>query len=451
MLGKELLVRLESDTAKEIFTRLYGADGFEAASQRYSSLIEEFMRDKPDWFPHSIFPEAGGDIHVFSAPGRTELGGNHTDHNQGKVLAASVQLDVATIVAPRQDKKVFFRSTGFPDVEVDLSDLSMRQDEKGTAAALIRGIAFEFDKLGVHVGGFSSNAASQVLPGSGLSSSAMLEVLFGKIFDRLYGKGKMSAPEIAKIGQRAENNYFGKPCGLMDQIACATGGAVAIDFENLSNPKIKQVDFNPLALGITLCVVDTKGNHADLTADYAAIPAEMKAVAASLGKTVLRELDYKTVLAKAEQIRKIAGDRALLRAFHFFNENNRVDTMLKALENLDQAMHKEEKQMFLGTFVEQVNSSGDSSWEMLQNIYAPHNPREQGISLALALTRNFIQTSCRNRGACRVHGGGFAGTIQTYIPVERLSLYREQMETFFGQGSVTVLSIRPAGAAELDF
>ncbi|MCL2833010.1 MAG: galactokinase [Treponema sp.] len=451
MLGKELLVRLDSETAKEIFTRLYGESGIEAAYQRYSSLIEEYLRDKPGWFPYTRFPEASGDIHVFTSPGRTELGGNHTDHNQGKVLAASIQLDAVAIAAPRHDNLVFLRSKGFPDTEADISDLTMQPSEKGTAAALIRGIAFEFKKLGFSIGGFSANAASLVLPGSGLSSSASLEVLIGKIFDCFFNKGKMSALQIAQIGQKAENNYFGKPCGLMDQVACASGGAVAIDFKDLANPVVTQVDFDPAALDFALCVVDTGGNHADLTADYAAIPAEMKAAAASLGKQVLRELDLKTVISNSVQIRKAAGDRALLRAFHFYNENDRVDAMLSSMEMMNRAALTEEKQKFLASFMEQVNSSGNSSWELLQNIYAPHYPLEQGISLALALTRNYLQSRCKNRGVCRVHGGGFAGTIQAYIPMDSINGYRDHMESIFGPGSVTVLNIRPVGVAELEF
>ena len=450
MLGKELLVRLDSDIANDVFTSLYGVDGVEAARLRYSSLIEEFMRDKPDWFPRSEFPEAGGDIRVFTSPGRTELGGNHTDHNQGKVLAASVQLDTVAVAAPRQDKIVFYRSTGHPDVKVDLSDLSVRPSEKGTADALVRGIAAEFQKKGAPIGGFSANAASLVFPGSGLSSSAMLEVLIGKIFDCLFGKGKMSALEIAQIGQKTENNYFGKPCGLMDQIACAYGGAVAIDFRDISNPDVTQLDFNPSVLGTSLCVVNTGGSHSDLTADYAAIPNEMKAVAACLGKKVLRELDRKTVLEHAAQIRKTTGDRALLRAMHFFSENSRVDSMLEAMMEMNRAMLNEDKQKSLGSFIDHVNQSGDSSWEMLQNIHAPANPFEQGISLAIALTREFLETSCRNRGACRVHGGGFAGTIQAYIPSRAMPEYKKLMESFFGPGSVTNLNIRSAGVAELE-
>ena len=451
MHGKELLARLDSVGADDTFIKLYGPEAADAARRRYKNLVEEFIRDTNDWFPRSEFPEAAGNLRVFSAPGRTELGGNHTDHNRGKVLAASIQLDSVAIVAPRQDKKVFFRSVGHPDVVVDLSDLSMRPEERGNSESLVRGIAAEFAERGRSVGGFSMNAASQVLSGSGLSSSATLEVLLGRIFDCLFGDGKMSALEIAQIGQKAENNYFGKPCGLMDQTACASGGAVAIDFENPIEPTLSQVNFDLSILGTALCVVNTGGNHADLTADYAAVPNEMKSVAACFGKTILRELDLKTVLDNAMEIRKKAGDRALLRAIHFFNENQRVDAMLSALEEINSSFLPENGQRALGVFLTQVNRSGDSSWELLQNIYPPHNPMEQGISLALALTKDYLEKFCRNRGACRVHGGGFAGTIQAYIPMDALSDYQKQMETFFGQGSVTVLKIRPVGVVELEF
>jgi galactokinase len=292
-----------------------------------------------------------------------------------------------------------------------------------------------------------------VLPGSGLSSSAAVEVLIARIFDNLFGKGKRSALELAQIGQKAENVYFGKPCGLMDQTACASGGAVAIDFKDPEKPLVRQINFDPAAAGFALCVVDTRGSHADLTADYAAIPAEMKAVAAFFGKTVLRELDAETVLAHAAEIRKAGGDRALLRAFHFFDENRRVDAMLSELEKMNAAPSPGEvpspgeKQKALGAFLKIVNQSGDSSWELLQNIYSPKNSCEQGISLALALTKGFLAGA----GACRVHGGGFAGTIQAYVPLDALDAYRARMEAFFGAGSVTVLRIRPVGAAELSF
>ena len=444
MTGKTLLEVIQTDKAAPVFENLYGPGNTESARRRYTGLIEGIL--DPNGFPAADFPETRGPLRVFTAAGRTELGGNHTDHNRGKVLAASIQLDSVAIVAPRADKKVFFRSAGYPDVSVQLvkadgsADLESKPEERGTTEALVRGIAAELTRRGVAIGGFSANAASTVLPGSGLSSSAAVEVLFGRIFDSLYGGGKRSALELAQIGQITENNYFGKPCGLMDQTACASGGAVAIDFGDPFHPLVKQINFNPEAAGYALCVVDTHGSHADLTEDYAAIPAEMKAVAAFFGKTVLREVDPKDVLVHAAEIRRAAGDRALLRAIHFFNENRRVDAMLAALSAAD-----------IHTFLDLVNQSGDSSWELLQNIYAPKYPGEQGVSTALAITLDFIATETRGSGACRVHGGGFAGAIQAYIPLDYLDTYKARMEAVFGCEAVTPIRIRPIGAAELNF
>ncbi|GHT84716.1 galactokinase [Spirochaetia bacterium] len=442
MTGKRLLDAIQSAKAAPIFEELYGPGGVETARRRYAGLIEGIL----EGFPVTEFPETQSPLRVFTAAGRTELGGNHTDHNRGKVLAASIQLDSVAVAAERQDKKVFFRSAGYPDVLVNLAkadgsaDLEQRSEERGTTESLVRGIAAELTRRGTAVGGFSANAASTVLPGSGLSSSAAVEILFGCIFDKLYGGGRRSALELARIGQIAENTYFGKPCGLMDQAACASGGAVAIDFKDPAQPKVTRIHFDLAAAGYALCVVDTYGSHAGLTEDYAAIPAEMKAVAAFFGKTVLREVDPGEIPAHAAEIRKAAGDRALLRALHFFNENKRVDAMLAALERKD-----------IPRFLDLVNQSGDSSWELLQNIYAPKHPEEQGVSTALALTRSFIETETLGLGACRVHGGGFAGAIQVYIPQERLSAYKARMEAVFGCEAVTPIRIRPVGAAELRF
>jgi galactokinase len=388
-------------------------------------------------FPGEEFPETAGDLRVFSVPGRTELGGNHTDHNQGKVLAASIQFDAVAVAVPRPDMQVFFRSKGHPDVKIDISDLSVNEAEKGNTEALVRGIATELAARKLPLRGLTANADNMVLCGSGLSSSAVVEILIGKIFDSLYGDGKTSALELAKIGQKAENLYFGKPCGLMDQTACATGGAVAIDFEDPDNPQVKGIGFDPASAGFALCIVNTKGSHAYLTADYAAIPTEMKAAAFFFGKHVLRELDEKTFFSHLPELRSAVGDRAILRAMHFFSENRRVDAMLAALEG-----------KAIDTFLALVRESGDSSWELLQNIYSHKKLAEQGMGLALALTKNFLASG---KGACRVHGGGFAGTIQAYIPMERLIDYRNLMEGIFGIGALTVLRIRPMGAIELDF
>jgi galactokinase len=455
MTGKELYDRIGG--AEALFETLYGKDGVEGARRRYGALCE------------GMADIEGGDAGVFrffTAAGRTELGGNHTDHNRGKVLAASIQLDQAAVVVPRGDGVVFFRSTGFPDVKVRLSgpdggpDLSPREGERGTTEALVRGIAAEFAAREIVVGGFSANADSTVLPGSGLSSSAAVEVLLGRIFDSLYGGGTRGALEIAQMGQRAENGYFGKPCGLMDQAACAFGGAVAIDFGDAEHPAVTRIGFDPAAAGYAVCVVDTRGSHADLTPDYAAIPGEMKAAAAFFGKETLSELDRETVLAGAAELRGVCGDRSLLRALHFFDENRRVDAMAAALKKMaateDAAGHAAGQSGHAAFFdyLDLVNESGDSSWELLQNVYPPANPAAQGLGVALALSRDCfrkqgLRGAGRDRCACRVHGGGFAGTIQAYMPLDALGVYRRRMEAVFGEGAVTALRIRPLGAVEL--
>jgi galactokinase len=454
MTDKGLLEKINSKHASEIFDELYGEPEIDAARQRYKTLIMGISKN--GGFPDSEICEAAEHLRVFSAPGRTELAGNHTDHNRGKVLAASVQLDNVAVVQKRNDNTVFFRSTGFSDIKIKLTDingafdLQPKPEEKGTTKALIRGIAGELFRRGCNVGGFSANADSTVLVGSGLSSSAALETLLCRIFDALYGEGKRGALEIAQIGQTAENVYFGKPCGLMDQIACACGGASAIDFADTAQPVVKQINFDLTAAGYALCVVNTGGSHADLTADYASIPAEMKAVAAFFGKPVLGELEKETVLSRAAEVRKSLGDRAFLRAIHFFNENERVDSMTAILSEMEKAAAAADKQRALSLYLDLVNESGDSSWELLQNVYSPQRPETQGIGAALALTKDFLRKQ-KLRGACRVHGGGFAGTIQVYVPLDAINAYRAYIETVFGGGSLTVLRIRPIGAVELEF
>ncbi|AEJ18617.1 galactokinase [Gracilinema caldarium] len=440
MTGHELLHRLSKASSRDILAELYGTSQVDEALMRYRALLEATLQ---------AFPESEGDIHVFTAAGRTELGGNHTDHNHGKVLAASIQLDALAFVAPRQDTKVIFRSTGYPDVVLDIADTTSKTEERGTTAALIRGIAAEFKKRGVAVRGFTANAHNTVLSGSGLSSSASVEVLFGTIFDRLYGEGKRSAVEIAQIGQKAENEYFGKPCGLMDQVACASGGAVAIDFKDPAQPIVTQVPFDPSLSGYALCVVDTGGSHADLTDEYAAVPTEMKAVAAHFGKTVLRDISKDDLRKAIPDLRRSVGDRAILRALHFLAENDRVDAMLRAITANHTARTATERQTTIETFLYLVNESGNSSWELLQNVFSVKSVKEQGPSLALAMTREFIRNL--GRGACRVHGGGFAGTIQVYIPLESVHDYRVWMAPTFGEKAVTQLRIRPIGASELHF
>jgi galactokinase len=443
----ELIKTIDSECSTTIFSELYGESEAGNAGQRYQKLITE-TRAIGEHF------SATEDLRIFSAPGRTELAGNHTDHNHGKVLAASIQLDNTAIVQKRNDNMVFFRSTGFPDVKVTLTDkngnpdLQPKPEEKGTTEALVRGIAAELCRRGCGIGGFSANADSTVLAGSGLSSSAALETLLGRIFDSLYGGGKRGPLEIAQIGQIAENTYFGKPCGLMDQAACAAGGAVAINFANAACPEIKRINFDPAAAGFSLCVVNTGGSHADLTADYASIPEEMKKTAAFFGAAALGELKKDLIISRAADLRREVGDRALLRSLHFFDENARVDAMTLCLMEMDTAVSGTAQERTFLKYLELVNESGDSSWRLLQNIYSPIRPAIQSIGVALALTKDFFRAQ-KLPGACRVHGGGFAGTIQAYIPSDAINAYRSYIEAVFGAGSVTILRIRPVGAVEI--
>jgi len=437
------MVKFNLKKAIDILNNLYGENQSGVIRNRYKTLISNLFTDDLQQ----------GNLRVFSAPGRTELAGNHTDHNQGKVLAAAVQLDYAAIVQKRNDNVIFFRSTGFTDISVKLTDESSKLDlepqpeETGKTEALIRGIASEFHRRGYKVGGFTVNSSSAVLPGSGLSSSAAVEVLFGRIISSLYNedennKSGLNALEIAQIGQIAENKFFGKPCGLMDQIACSFGGVVAIDFKDTANPIVNQIDFNPSAFGYTLCVVNTGGSHANLTADYASIPTEMKSIASFFGKSVLRELDKNTVIDLSVKLKKEFGERAFQRAIHFFEENARVDAMVETLSGTL-------KHEAFNQYLDLVNESGNSSQHLLQNIFSPGNPENQSLGTALALTKDFFRDQ-NIRGACRVHGGGFAGTIQTYIPKDAIGAYRACMEDSFGAGCVTELRIRSAGAFELD-
>ncbi|MDR2314740.1 MAG: galactokinase [Spirochaetaceae bacterium] len=453
MTGNALLQKIADPSSGAVFENLYGSEGAEEGKNRYRRLVEELISEKA--FPRGAFPETAGDLRLFTAAGRTELGGNHTDHNRGRVVAASIQLDQAAVAAPRSDDRIFFRSSGYPDVTVDLRgpggslELTPRAPERGTTEALIRGMAAEFFARGAEVGGFTVHAHSTVLPGSGLSSSAAVEVLFGRIINNLYHKSRCSALEIAQIGQKAENIYFGKPCGLMDQAACAYGGAIAIDFADPANPAVQQVNVDLDSAGYVLCVVNTRSSHSDLTADYAAIPAEMMAVASFFGKRVLRECDEEVVEARAADIRKRFGDRALLRAFHFFDENQRAVEMHGILEKLKTSSPAAKREL-MAAYLRLVNESGDSSWELLQNVYSVKNVKEQGVAVALALTRDFLKAEASIPGACRVHGGGFAGTIQAYIPITAMDPYKKLMDGIFGPHSVTALRIRNVGAEELE-
>ncbi|VDA99583.1 Galactokinase [Olavius algarvensis spirochete endosymbiont] len=374
---------------------------------------------------------------LFSAPGRTELSGNHTDHNGGVVLSAAIQMD--TIAAVTREKGgggnlVEIISEGYPPVNVNLSQLARVEAETGTSDALLRGIAASIVRRGGRIGGFRASTSSRVPKGSGLSSSAALEILIGSIFNELCNDGRFTPVELAQMGQEAEKNYFGKPCGLMDQISCSVGGALLIDFAQATTPDIHQVNFNPLAAGFTLAILDSGGNHADLTADYAAIPVEMRAVASVLGARYLGEVDERRFMSSIGEIRKKCGDRAILRALHFFNENRRVHSMVRSLERDD-----------IEAYLEGMRQSGNSSFRFLQNVFPPGRIANQSLSLALALSESFLGES----GAARVHGGGFAGTIQVLIPSSNYSQYKKFIEGYFGEGALIPLSIRRLPAGEL--
>ncbi len=371
----------------------------------------------------------------FSVPGRAEIGGNHTDHNQGRVLAGSIHLDAVAAAGSSGNPWITVYSEGYPGpYRVNLGQPEAVPGEAGSTTALIRGIAARFRELGYSTGGFNAWIHSEVLHGSGLSSSASIEVLIGTIFNHLYNGGAIPPATIAQIGQYAENSYFGKPCGLMDQTACAIGGIVYIDFEDPIQAYIREVAFDFAATGYRLAVVNTGGNHADLTADYAAVPAEMKAIARALGQPWLRKITWEALMENLPLLRQRCGDRAILRAMHFLEENQRVEAQVAALESGD----------FRG-FLSLVRESGASSFRWLQNGYPPAQPREQGVSLALALSERFIASI--GEGACRVHGGGFAGTILTFLPANTIKKYTLLMENVFGENAVTTLHIRNQGAA----
>ncbi len=400
----------------------------EAQSQRerYEKLREGFTKQ--------FGSDEGGEY--FSAPGRSEVGGNHTDHNHGRVLAAAVNLDIVAYARKTENGKAVLKSAEYPKIDViDLSDLAKKTEEDETSASLLRGICARCRELGYTVGGFEAYTMTRVLKGSGLSSSAAFEVLVVTIISHLYNDDKIDPVTAAKIAQYAENVYFGKPSGLLDQMASSVGGFTSIDFKDPETPVINKVDFDITAAGYALCVVDTGGNHADLTGEYAAIPVEMKKVAAFFGKEVLRDVDEKEFYEHIGEIRKQTGDRAVLRAMHFFDDDRLAAQEAKALQSGD-----------FESFKEMIISSGRSSSQRLQNVFAVVNPQEQGLTLALALSERLLA----GKGAWRVHGGGFAGTIQAFVPLSCLEEYRTEIEKVFGEGTCYTLSIRQPGGTKVE-
>ena len=408
------------------FAYIYGEEAVEAQKKRYAAAVDAFA---------ALYGE-DRDAALFSVAGRSELSGNHTDHNHGCVIAASIDLDIIAVAAPSDGMLVRVKSKSFPEDTVDLSAFCQPVESAfGTSASLIAGMAAGFSEKGHRIGGFDAYTTSNVLKGSGISSSAAFEDMIGNILNHLYNDGKVDNVEIAKLSQYAENRFFGKPCGLMDQVACGVGGIVAIDFADPKSPIIEKIDFDFTGAGYRLCIVNTGGNHADLTDDYASIPTEMKAVAAVFGKQVLREVDEEAVIAAIPALRKKVGDRAVLRALHFYAENRRVGRQKAALTEGD-----------TDTFFREVIASGASSFCYLQNVYTVKNTAEQGLSLALCLAERLLSGK---RAAWRVHGGGFAGTVQAFVPTEEAESFRSSMDTVFGEGACMLLRIRPVGAVRI--
>ena len=375
----------------------------------------------------------GAPTRYFSAPGRTEIGGNHTDHQRGRVLAGAVNLDTLAAVRPNGSSVIRILSEGYPLCQVDAQDLIPKAEEINTTMALIRGVAARFTQLGCKVEGFDAYVTSTVLPGSGLSSSAAYEVLIGTVINHLFFDGQVSQPEIAMIGQYAENVYFGKPCGLMDQMASAVGSMVTIDFYDKDDPVIEKVEFDFAACGHALCIIDSRASHADLTDEYAAITLELKDICGYFGKDVLTQIDEQAFVAAIPELREQFGDRAVLRAYHFYKENARVPQQVEALKKGD-----------FDTFLRLIKESGYSSYMYLQNVIPAGYREHQDVALALSLCELYLN----GRGAYRVHGGGFAGTVQAFVPVDILERFRQGIDAVLGEGACHILSIRPQGGVE---
>lgn len=414
---------MKIESYEQSLAALYGPEA-PAQMQRYRGLLDSFCQT----FGHQR------EIRLFSAPGRSEIIGNHTDHQHGCAVAAAVNLDAVAAAARTENAVICVQSQGYPLDRVELDVLEPVESEVGTSAALVRGMAAELRRRGYEIGGFDAYTVSQVLKGSGLSSSAAFEVLVGEILNGLYNGGRISAQEIALAAREAENRYFGKPSGLLDQMASAVGGLTFVDFGDPDHPVIEPVDCDFSKSGYALCVVDTGGDHTSLTASYAAIAEEMKMVARQMEKPYLRAVDADELYASLGKLRGVCGDRALLRACHFMEENERVMALRDALEAGD---YRAFKQIIL--------KSGRSSFEYLQNVVSPGSAQEQGLSLALLLCERLLS----GRGAWRVHGGGFAGTVLAFVPEDMLDSYRSEMEAVFGEGSCYTLRVRPVGMTEL--
>lgn len=425
MKPQEFINAVKSGEMDEKLRTVYVLDSeVEKQKPRYISLLEEFIK---------LFGD-DRDVIITSAPGRTEVCGNHTDHNNGKVMAASINLDAIAVCAKSSDNRIRVKSQGHAMNEVNITKLLPDEAEFGHSTAMVRGVVAKIKNLGFEIGGFDAVTTSDVMGGSGLSSSAAFEVLLGTTVSYLFNDGKISAVDIAKVAQYSENVFFGKPCGLLDQMASSVGTFVSIDFESTEKPVIKKVDYDFSTSGHSLCIVDTGGNHSDLTDDYAAVRAEMESVAAAMGKNVLREISFEDFKKALPEIKDKVNDRAIIRAFHFYNENIRVEKAVSALESGD-----------FDAFKQIIIDSGHSSYMYNQNVFAPSNPTEQKLSVALCMSEDIL----KGKGAWRVHGGGFSGTIQAFVPNDILDEYKTAMESVFGEGNCHVLIIRPVGGTRV--
>ena len=422
MNSKELINNINIGQYDDRILDVY-IDDLNYHKDRLVSTIENFVK---------VFGDS--DIEIYSAPGRTEIGGNHTDHQHGKVLAASINKDTICITEKTNDNKVMIAHDSGLIVDVDLNDLGYKKEEEGTTISLVKGVLKGFVNKGYKIGGFKGYITSDVLVGAGISSSAAYENTIGTVLSNLYNDNSVSPVEIAIISQYAENAYFGKPCGLMDQMASSVGSLVYIDFYDPKNPIIEKVEFDMGKKGYSLCITDTKGSHSDLTLDYALVPQEMKNVAKVLGHEVLADVTYDDIVVNLNEIRKLHGDRAVLRALHFINENKRVPLEVNALKNND-----------LNTFFKYISESGNSSYKYLQNVYTNHDVKHQNVSIALCVSEMVLGTN----GVSRVHGGGFAGTIQAFVKDEAVASYKEALDKVFGNGACCVYKIRKYGGIKL--
>lgn len=422
--SKTLTARLERGDYDEKLKEIYLDESvLEYQKKRYIQALNRY---------EVLF--GGGEVSIYSAPGRSEVGGNHTDHQRGMVLAASINLDAVAVAGKNQENCVKVVSDGYEMSVVPLDDLEKKKEEAGTSAGLIRGVLAGLRSRGYLLGGCSLYVTSDVLIGAGLSSSAAFETILGTVISGLFNDMKVGAVEIAQIGQFAENVYFEKPCGLMDQTACSVGGMIHIDFQEPKQPVVRKLNVDLEQYAYSMCIVDTKGSHEDLTDDYAQIPLEMKAAAAYFGKEVLRNVEEKDLYLHMVDMRKELGDRPVLRAIHFFEENKRVEKQAKALED---GRFK--------SFLELVKESGNSSFQYLQNVYTNHDVQNQSMSVGLAVSESVLE----DHGVCRVHGGGFAGTIQAFVENDFVGAYKETMERLFGDGACHVLKVRKYGGIKV--